>query len=379
MNTMTKDRFQLEVYLQKAKKGDSEAQFALGHHYLEAKEYRNALQWFKKSAKQGHIPAMNAVAETYRAQHKYRRAEKWYKLSSNEGYADATYNLATLYLQSDSQQAGISLMQELVQDEYPPALIYYGDLLHKQGRLDEARAFYLKAGEAGASEAWSRLGDLEKEDGNPEQAQEYYKKGSTELPIPEPEQPAVELEKVKSAAAEGNVDAQYRLGIYYEEQEADLKQALYWYEQAAQQDHLGALFHLGNLYSEAGKGQVAAELYGIAAEQGHAPSQHRLGLMYEEENRIEEALHWYSLAAEQGDADSQNNLAYLLLQQGEREMAARWFLAAAEQGDAMAQYNYAILLQQDHRFEEALEMYRAAARQGLEASQQFLRKHGETW
>jgi hypothetical protein len=57
----------------------------------------------------------------------------------------------------------------------------------------------------------------------------------------------------EQAARQGNSDAQYNLGVMYENGqgiEQDYARAAYWYELAAEQGHARAQYQLGNLYRE---------------------------------------------------------------------------------------------------------------------------------
>jgi TPR repeat protein len=61
----------------------------------------------------------------------------------------------------------------------------------------------------------------------------------------------IDLPKLQTQAAQGNADAQYRLGDLYDSGDLvlqDYKQAAQWFEKAAAQGHMGAQNHLGVLY-----------------------------------------------------------------------------------------------------------------------------------
>ena len=97
-----------------------------------------------------------------------------------------------------------------------------------------------------------------------------------------------ETEKaICTSAYEGDVDAQYDLGIMYVVGEAvvqDYERAAYWISKAADKDHSGAQWTLGLMY-EHGEGveqnyERAVYWYTKSAEQGDARAQNELGLMY---------------------------------------------------------------------------------------------------
>ena len=90
------------------------------------------------------------------------------------------------------------------------------------------------------------------------------------------------------AAAQGNVDAQYRLGVMYESAvgvAADLSRAAAWYEKAAGQGNASAALNLGQLYAR-GEGvkksnRRALEWIKKAAEAGNKNAMELLAQSYE--------------------------------------------------------------------------------------------------
>ena len=94
---------------------------------------------------------------------------------------------------------------------------------------------------------------------------------------------ATALKEWKPLAEEGDVDAQYYLGVLYDNGDGvpqDYKEAVRWYKLAAEQGVAEAQFNLGNMYYD---GQGVSVDY-------------------------KEAVRWFTLAAEQGDVDAQYNL-----------------------------------------------------------------------
>lgn len=117
----------------------------------------------------------------------------------------------------------------------------------------------------------------------------------------------------RKAADTGHTEAQYNLGLMYEEGEGvprDLSQAARWHGNAAGQAHAGAQFSLGLLhYRGAGvpkNPSEAADWVLRAAEAGNAGAQFSLGLLYSQGEGVpqdhSEAAKWYSRAAEEGSA-----------------------------------------------------------------------------
>ncbi|MGL6457497.1 tetratricopeptide repeat protein, partial [Aeromonas caviae] len=97
----------------------------------------------------------------------------------------------------------------------------------------------------------------------------------------------VPLAQVQQAASQGDVDAQFSLGMRYEDDQGggqDEHKAVTWYRAAAEQGFAAAQFHLGVMYT---KGQGVAQdnsqamaWYRKAAEQGQVFAQFNLGMMY---------------------------------------------------------------------------------------------------
>lgn len=86
---------------------------------------------------------------------------------------------------------------------------------------------------------------------------------------------------------------------------------------------------IATLRAQAEAGDAYAQL-NLGAAYDNAPAAER---------DVKQALHWYQLAAEQGVAEAQFNLAHLLVEaELSAELAAEWMHKAAEQGMADAQY-----------------------------------------
>ena len=123
--------------------------------------------------------------------------------------------------------------------------------------------------------------------------------------------------------AELSAVAQRNLGIIEREgliTAVDNKQAVYWFEQAAERGDVVALTRLGFLHFY-GKGteqshEKALALYRQAAEQGYGPAQFNLASMYRKgqgtEVNEEEAVSWYRRAAANGmRSQAQKVLAWM--------------------------------------------------------------------
>lgn len=149
-----------------------------------------------------------------------------------------------------------------------------------------------------------------------------------------------------------NVMLQFALGQAFDlgiGVEKDDSQAVEWYQKAAEQGLIVAIFLLAQKY-EFGEGiqhdsEQAIRWYRIAAEGGLPEAQFALGEHYlcEEEhvpNHLEEAAFWFHKAAEQGHSNAQLRLAGMhedgLGIPQDLGAAEYWFRKAAEQGNVQA-------------------------------------------
>jgi TPR repeat protein len=186
-----------------------------------------------------------------------------------------------------------------------------------------------------------------------------------------------------SEAELGSVTAQVKLGKKYADGDGvqrDLKQSVYWFQQAAGQGNVEAMFEVGRAYIRGAGVEAnhpeAGRWLRAAAERGHTEAQFNLGVMYDKgfgyAVNAAEAVHWYRSAAEAGYAAAQYNLG-LCYSNGtgvktDPSMAATWYAKAAAQGDADAQFNLGSLYWKGRGVELnqklAEQFYRKAAAQG---------------
>ncbi|WP_271410341.1 tetratricopeptide repeat protein [Pseudomonas sp. Q1-7] len=106
-------------------------------------------------------------------------------------------------------------------------------------------------------------------------------------PQDQQDQQASEFERIRQQAMRGDLDSQYQLGSLYfvGKPQKDLKQAEYWWKQAADKGHSQSAFSLAFLYTgrtdPAFADQRAMHKYlGQASAAGNAMAQHVLGSMY---------------------------------------------------------------------------------------------------
>ncbi len=164
---------------------------------------------------------------------------------------------------------------------------------------------------------------------------------------------AEQVAACRTAAENGDAEAQYQLGLMYRQGLGVPKndaQAASWHHLAAEQGHAGARLQLDVLYHTGPDNLEASDfealmLYRQAAEQGDAAAQSSLGWMYYQGRCVQQnytkAAVWFHHAAEQGSVSGQYGLGVISLN-GEGVApdgaeAVAWFQRAAEQGDIWAQ------------------------------------------
>ena len=163
---------------------------------------------------------------------------------------------------------------------------------------------------------------------------------------------------LKESAAEGNVPAQYNLGVAYMEGlglRQDFSKAVHWFMKASEGGDTRAQYRLG-LMCLHGRGVHqddirALQWFELAAKSGHPKAQSHLGAMYVRAIGVDrneaEAVRWLRMAADKGEAEAQVDLAimYMLGLGGLKEdpmMATSWLGQAAQQGHAYAQYELGV-------------------------------------
>ncbi len=284
------------------------------------------------------------------------------------------------YLTSRYRQA-LPYLEKSIQCDYPPAYLYLGRM-YEQGfgvvKDEAASKRYFQT--AGSHMAWFKR---QTETGSPES--QFYLGRFYESVEKDDKQAVVYYQK---AADQGSALAQNSLGWCYEYGIGvikDEKLAVTYYQKAADQGQPHAQNNLGRCYQN-GIGVVKDEkqaviYYQKAADQGHATAQNWLGWFYEKGIGIakdeKEAIKYYQKAADQGEAYAQYNLGRCY-QNGigmvkDEKQAFVYYRRAAEQGNASAlyglgyAYQYGIGVTKDER--QAVVYYQKAADQGSTSAQ----------
>ncbi len=201
----------------------------------------------------------------------------------------------------------------------------------------------------------------------------------------------------RKSAEQGNVLAQYALGLMYRDGVGvarDPAQAFAWFHKAADQGNADAQLNTAAMYANGigvAKDDAQANVwYRKAAEQGNANAEGALGWRYYSGDYglpqdYEQALDWLLKAARQGLAEAQG-LAGIIYMGNEHGGLGRvpqnfaegmfWLQKAAAQGNADAEFVIGVAYQNGLGVEEdhakAIEWYRKAAAQGNEQAKEKL-------
>lgn len=149
-------------------------------------------------------------------------------------------------------------------------------------------------------------------------------------------------------AQQGDVEAQISLGKMYlfgtEDIPQDQKEALKYFHRAANQGNIEAEYMVGLTLFEKDSAQAAA-WFRKAANKGHDDAQNFLGVLYYNGEGVpldyKKALYWYNQSAQNGNDSSQFMLGLMYLEghgvTKDNKQAVYWLEKAARQGHYKAQ------------------------------------------
>lgn len=152
-----------------------------------------------------------------------------------------------------------------------------------------------------------------------------------------------QINKIKTNAENGDAQAQFSLGVLYDEIE-DYTNAMAWLMKAADQGHGAAMFLIGTYYRDgvgvAKNNQKALGWYAMAVKANDPNAMYNLGVIFMKGEIVEKnekvGAQLIEMAAKLGNGKAQNNLgAYYMLGRGvpkDMKKAKYWFEKAAAQG-----------------------------------------------
>ena len=317
-----------------AGQGHFMAQYNLGVAYERGrgvgKDHRKAMYWYEKAAEQGFKWAQYNLGFLYYNQgnpatvHHARQAIKWFKKAATQGYASGQHILGLIYKQGT-----------ITKRDYRESNKWYRQAAARGHPI--AQRFF-----PGVAESVDSFGLTMEEDFTV--FQNYLKSLSEKQEQMKPGHEEIMRRRYQLAIEQRDIEGQYMLARLY------MESALPWYEKAALQGHVEAQYRLGLIYEEtrnAGLDAVKNEIksngwYELAARQGHASAQYQLGLLY---------VSGHSKGIEKDD-----------------NRALRLLYSAAEQGHVLAQFRVGVIYQgkwsSRHNTREAVRWFRMAAEQG---------------
>lgn len=150
-----------------------------------------------------------------------------------------------------------------------------------------------------------------------------------------------ELKRLVPKAKDGNLRAQYALGLSFVKGEGakeNRELGISILEASAEKDHFKSQYALGTIYEKEGNYAKAARWYGRAANLGHLESQFRFGwFQWKGEERgvekdLTKAKYWFKKAAKSGHAHAQFLLGALHYNNGQSLEAYKWIHISEENG-----------------------------------------------
>ncbi|MBC8470330.1 MAG: sel1 repeat family protein [Planctomycetes bacterium] len=191
------------------------------------------------------------------------------------------------------------------------------------------------------------------------------------------------IQNYEKAAQRGSIKAQRALGRIYSFAPVNEFEQMKWYKKAAEKGDPVAQYHLSSHYKKKKYYSNVVGLLKQAAQKGHIKAQYELASTYmyiEEVKDCNEAIKWYTRAAEQGYHEAQHSLA-VIYSLGEDvpknpKESFKWWQKLAPHGDQMAQSALAQMYYYgkgvDQNYEYAFKWYKEAAEQGHYLSQYSL-------
>ena len=294
---------------------NADTAYEIGLRYLNgdgvAKDMVMAADLFRKAARNGNVEAQFKLGLIHGSLQDWHEAAKWYHMAAEQGHPKAKMGLGFCYLfglgvPKDEAKANL-LLNEAKQD---PSL---------QGQIQEFMCLFHRSD---SNLSCANINDAEKD---------------------KPK----DVESVRQAAEQGNVEAEAAIGLCYfhgEGVEKDEEEAMKWFRKAAEKGHAESQCLLGLGY-ESGTGvsmdkREAVKWLVKAGEQGEVKAQTELASLYllgrGVEKDYKQSMKWCRMAAEQGDADAQCLLGGFFLNglgvHVDKEEAIKWYSKAAEQG-----------------------------------------------
>ena len=216
-------------YRKAADQGLASAQFNLGLLYDYGKgvsqSYSEAAKWYRKAAEKGHPKAQCSLGVLYLEGHGVSQsnteAYNCFRKATEKGLPAAQRNMFICYWYGigveQSRSEAMSWLEKAVNQKDPEALYIYGDMLYDSGQYETAMRMYGLAAANGSNEAEKRFNDW-----------------------------------VLPMAKQGIAEAQYSLGLYYQEK-GKIDDAIPWFSLSAEQGYQDAIKALEEIKEKTNK------------------------------------------------------------------------------------------------------------------------------
>lgn len=399
-------------YEQAAKQGDNISQYNLGLYYSEIEDFQKAIYWFELAANQEYNDAIFELGQIYKydleeTEENYRKAYSLFETLAIQDDVNAIFQLGhMIYYTAERTIKNINeamywLEKAANQDDaralYFMGIIYYENPDLFEDYFEKAENYLKKAVDKDESNAFYYLGMLYLNNTN--KNKKYIEKAIEYL----------------TKSAEGNdPDACYELGLLYEnnEDKNDITKAVYWYEQAMENNNIKAFMTLGCIYMQDyeeiskamdifKKGEELNDvdckymLAAIAYDGIHEPrdlekakkyleqgvyeedrdSLHLLASIYLAENdykqKLDTIISLLEKSADKGKMEAEEMLGDIYIQElGDIEKGIYWYNQAIEKNSSRAIFALASLnFNQLGNYKEAIELYEKGAQLGEDRCQ----------
>lgn len=298
-----------------AAQGFAKAQYYLGKCFSTGKgcpiDNTKAIEWFRKAADQGLAEAQFDLWIFLMKKNGTKNdaeTASWLKKAAEQGVPNAQYHLGLNYFEGKGgvphdETTGLEWIEKAAQRDHKKAKEYLQTRKLPQQIVSNSVSSTAKPPASIASNK------------NP-QPQIPRKDVTTEKASLPP--PIVDLHEISKAAENGDPEAIYILGQFYEKRDEgrDSNSAILHYRDAADKGHAGANFRLGLLYRQ---GEIvtlnlreAAAYMRKAAYKDHVEAQFYVGLDYQNGTGVipneTQAKEWFAKAAAQGHEGARKSL-----------------------------------------------------------------------
>ncbi len=171
---------------------------------------------------------------------------------------------------------------------------------------------------------------------------------------------------VKYAADNGNDNAMYNLGCYYDEIEKNSELAIKYYLMAVENGNTAALNNIAHYYYIEKNYELAVKYFMMAIEKGNVVAMYNLSCYYDViEKNYELAIKYCMMAIDEGYSDAMYNLGWYYHAAKEYELAIMYYMKAIEKGDYNAMNNLGhYYLNIEENYELAVKYYLMAIEKG---------------